>query len=144
MTIGMEDILLDTNVLSEMVRPRPNPGVMKFLETAVDPWLSAITLEELVYGAERAPDPERRAKLLAWIAKIKADFRDRMMPIDDAIADRSGQFRAAAAAEGRPASMVDCLIAASAQLRGLTLVTRNTRDFALFGITLLDPWRETE
>jgi predicted nucleic acid-binding protein len=84
----------------------------------------------------------RRAKLLSWIGKIKADFAGRMMPIDDAVAERSGRLRALAAAQGRPATVVDSLIAASAQASGLTLVTRNTTDFEPFGIRLLDPWAE--
>jgi predicted nucleic acid-binding protein len=142
LTIGLEDILLDTNVVSEMVKPRPNPDVLSFLSSAVDPWLSSVTIEELVYGAERAPDPKRRAKLLGWIGKIKADFVGRMMPIDDAVAERSGRLRALAAAQGRPATVVDSLIAASAQARGLTLVTRNTTDFETFGIKLFNPWTE--
>jgi predicted nucleic acid-binding protein len=125
-----------------MVKPRPNSDVLNFLSSAVDPWLSSITIEELVYGAERAPDPRRRAKLLAWIGKIKADFVNRMLPIDDVVAERSGQLRALAAAQGRPATVVDSLIAASAHIGGLTLVTRNTTDFQAFGIRLFNPWSD--
>jgi predicted nucleic acid-binding protein len=140
----MRDVILDTNVVSEMVRPRPNPDVLKFLRGALDPWLSSITLEELVYGAERAPDPRRKAKLLAWIDQIKVDFSERMIQIDNPVAECSGRLRALAAAQGRPASVVDSLIAASAQTRGLTLATRNTRDFALFGIAIVNPWGKAE
>ncbi len=138
----MEGILLDTNVISELIKPRPDTNVAAFLRKLVHPWLCSITLHELVYGAERSPDPLRRTKLLAWTAQIASDFADRTIPVDSEIAERSGRLRALASAQGRPASVIDAVIAAAAMSRGLRLATRNTRDFELFGIGLIDPWTD--
>lgn len=136
----MDDLLFDTNVVSELVKPRPDQNVIAFLREAADPWICSITLHELVYGAERSPDPKRRAKLLAWIAQIAAEFAERTIVVDTVVAERSGRLRALAAAQGRPASVVDALIAASAEIQGLVVATRNTKDFAPFGVRVLNPW----
>src|SRR5215207_7975802 len=116
----MNDILFHTNVVSELVRPKPDPKVMAVLRKAADPWICSITLHELAYGAERSPDPVRRAKLFAWIAQITAEFANRTIVVDSVVAEHSGRLRALAAAQGRPASVVDALIAAAALSRGLT------------------------
>jgi predicted nucleic acid-binding protein len=134
--------LLDTNVVSELVKAKPEPRVIAFLSEVSDAWLSAVTLHELTYGAERSPDPTRRTKLLAWIGQIAAQFSGRVVSIDGEVAELSGRLRAMADAEGRPADPLDALIAANALLRGLTLATRNTRDFEVFGVPLFNPWRE--
>jgi predicted nucleic acid-binding protein len=136
----MKDVLLDTNVISEAVKPKPDVRVIAFLRAAVDPWISSITLHELAYGAERAPDPMRRAKLLAWIAGISTEFAERTIIIDGAVADRSGRLRALAAVQGKAVTVSDALIAACAELRGLQVATRNTSDFAPLGVRVVDPW----
>jgi toxin FitB len=136
----MHDILFDTNVVSELVKPKPDPDVAAFLRTAVDPWICSITLHELAYGADRARDPRRRAKLLAWVAQIAAQFTERIIVVDKVVAERSGRLRALAAAQGRPASVIDALIAASAEVKGLRVATRNTRDFETFGVAMINPW----
>lgn len=136
----MDDILLDTNVVSELVRPRPDPNVVAFLRNSADPWLCSITLHELAYGAERAPDRRRRTTLLTWVAQMTAEFAGRTIVVDNAVAEHSGRLRALSEGQGRPTSVIDALIGASAQLRGLTLVTRNTRDFERFGVALFNPW----
>lgn len=138
----MRGVLLDTNVLSELVRPRPDRAVVDFVRGVLDPWLCSITFHELAFGAARAPDPKRRRALLAWIAGIKGEFAGRTIPVDDGLAEASGQLRAQAASKGRPTSVVDSLLAAAAQTRGLTLATRNTRDFRPFDLVLVDPWHE--
>ena len=138
----MAAFLLDTNVISELVRPRPDPRVLTFVRRAIDPWLSSITLHELAYGAERSPDPARKAKLNGWIAGIASEFSGRIIVVDGEIAELSGRLRALAAAQGRPASALDALIAGSAQISGLNLATRNTKDFEALGITTVDPWAD--
>ena len=139
----MDDILFDTNVISELIRPKPDPNVTAFSREVQHPWICSITLHELIYGAERSPDPRRRARLLAWTAQIAVDFDVRTIVVDNELAERSGRLRALASVQGRTASVIDTLIAAAAMSRGLTLATRNTKDFELFGITLLDPWTGT-
>jgi predicted nucleic acid-binding protein len=133
---------LDTNVISEVMKPRPDPRVRQFLRDASDPWLCTITLHELVFGAERSPDPVRRAKLLEWIARMTGEFAVRTIVVDNEVAERSGRLRALAAAQGHTTSVVDAVIAAAGQIRGLTIATRNIRDFRAFGVALLDPWKE--
>ena len=136
----MGGVLLDTNVLSELVKPRPHAKVVRFVRGLDDPWLCSITFHELAFGAARAPDPKRRGALHAWIAGVKAEFAGRTIPVDDGLADASGQLRAQAAAQGRPTSVVDSVLAAAVQSRGLALATRNTRDFEPFALALVDPW----
>jgi len=136
----MSGYLLDTNVISELVRPRPSLHVRKFLEAESDLYLSAITLHELSCGAERAPDPGRKIKLLAWIKEITAQFGARIIGLDTAIAEHSGRLRALAEHVGASADPLDAMIAATAMQRGLVLATRNVKDFAPFGVQLRNPW----
>ena len=137
----MTAFLVDTNVVSELVRPSPDPRVMKFLVAEADLWLSVVTLHELAYGAERVKDSARRHRLTAWIEALKQRFRERLIAIDAAIAEQAGRARANAAAQGRAVDPLDALIAATAQMRSLTLATRNVRDFEAFEIVVVDPWR---
>ncbi|WP_158596054.1 type II toxin-antitoxin system VapC family toxin [Oleomonas cavernae] len=134
-------MLVDTNVVSELVRPRPSPSVVAYLRNQTDLWLSVISLHELTYGAERAPDPVQRSKLLVWTAQISARFGPRIIDLDRHLAEAAGRLRAAADAQGRPADPLDALIAATAISRGLAVATRNTKDFEVFGVTLHNPWQ---
>jgi predicted nucleic acid-binding protein len=136
----MTTVLIDTNVLSELARPKPNLRVAGFLEVQDDAIISVITLQELTYGAERASTPARRAKLVAWIASIRVEFAGRIVEIDSDIAEASGRLRAAADAQGRPTDAIDALIAACAVARGAAVVTRNTAHFEPMGVAVVNPW----
>ena len=136
----MTDWLVDTNVISELVRPRPSANVVAFLERTSGLHLSVVTLHEIAYGADRAPDPVRRAKLTAWLGRLSQQFADRVIPVDAGIAERAGRLRAAADALGRRADPLDALIAATALERNLKLATRNVADFRDLGPELHDPW----
>lgn len=136
----MNVVLLDTNVLSELIRPKPDSNVAAFVRAQGNAVLSVVTLHELTYGAERAADPARRAKLIAWIASIRAQFRGRVVEIDSDIAEQAGRLRAAAEAQGRPTEAIDSLIAACALARGAAIATRNVRDFEPMGVALINPW----
>jgi hypothetical protein len=136
----MSRVLLDTNVLSELVRPRPEPRVEAFVRAQADPLISVLTIHEISYGADRAPNPARRAKLIAWVAAIQSQFAGRIVDIDVDVAERSGRLRAAADAHGAPADPIDAMIAACALVRGAAVATRNVRDFAAFGVSVMDPW----
>lgn len=132
--------LVDTNVISELVRPRPAAKVVAFLERTGGLHLSVVTLHEIAYGADRAPDAARQAKLTAWLGRLAQNFADRIIAVDAGIAERAGRLRAAADALGRPADPLDALIAATALERNLKLATRDVADFRGLGPELHDPW----
>lgn len=130
--------LLDTNVVSELVRPSPNPHVLQWLEGQQEIVLSAISIEELSYGIARAP-PASRRRLLTWFETLLAVPAE-IVPVDAKIARASGDLRAHREVQGRHVAQADMLIAATALITGRTLVTRNTRDFEGCGVALLDPF----
>lgn len=136
----MARILLDTNVLSELVRLKPDPKVQAFVRAQTDPLISALTVHELVFGAERASDEGRRTKLLSWIARLRHQFAGRIVDVDANVAEQAGRLRANAAAKGANTDPIDALIAACAISRSATIATRNIRDFAPLGVDIVDPW----
>lgn len=131
--------LLDTNVISETRKLRADPRVTGFLEAANGErlFLSVLTLGELRKGvaARRRTDAGTADRLAVWVDEIERNFADRVLPVDAAAARLWGELSAA-----RSLPVVDTLIAATAMTRGLTLVTRNTRDVAATGVAALDPW----
>lgn len=132
--------LLDTNVVSETRKARPDTSVVAFLSGAVSAglFMSALTLGELRKGvaAKRRADPAAADQLGAWVDGIETHFADRLLPVDSSIARRWGELSAE-----RSLPVIDTLIAATALHHGLTLVTRNTRDVAATGVPLVDPWQ---
>ena len=135
-------VLFDTNVLSELVRARPDSRVLSFVAAQKDPVISVVSLHELTYGAERSADPARRARLQAWIASIRARFVNRIVDINPEIAEQSGRLRALAAMNGHNVEAIDALIAACGLARAATIATRNVRDFAPLGVPVMNPWTE--
>lgn len=134
--------LLDTNVLSELRRKAPNPGVVAWFEQRPTStlFLSVLTLGELRKGVEGVADADRRMALLDWLeAELPAFFTGRILTIDAQVADRWGRMVAAA---GRPVPAIDSLIGATAAHHGLSLVTRNVRDYADFGLDVINPWTD--
>jgi toxin FitB len=131
--------LLDTNVISETRKSRPDAGVVAFLSAvgSDELFLSVLTLGELRKGValKRRTDPVASSGLAMWVEGIVTDFADRILPIDSAIALRWGELSA-----GRSLPVIDMLIAATALSRSFMLVTRNTKDFQSSGVLLLDPW----
>lgn len=137
--------LLDTCVVSELSRPRPDPGIVAWMSEAdvASLHLSAITIGEVRRGALRLPIGKRRTSLSDWSEKLRRSFSGRVLPIDESVALRWAEIAARAEQSGRPGSFADGLIAATALDRGLTLVTRNVTDFDPFGVSLLNPWTAT-
>lgn len=137
--------LLDTNVVSELVAARPNPGVTAWLD-GVEPdqvFLSVITVGELKGGIDKLPDSKRRRQLSNWLnGDLLVRFGERVLPIDVAVALAWGTLVAQTRAAGTPIPAVDSLLAATAAVHGLTLVTRNTGDFEAAGIALHNPWEQ--
>ena len=136
----MQGYLLDTNVLSELARPKPDPTVIEFLRREPAAQISVVTLHELVFGARRVADPTKYQRFLKWIEKIETSYIGSLIPVTREIARNAADFRAEEQRQGRILHLEDALIAASAKDRSLTLVTRNTRDFVSIGISLINPW----
>jgi predicted nucleic acid-binding protein len=134
-------MLVDTNVLSETVRARPNPAVLRWLAAHPSFAISAVTLEELAFGIERLAG-HRRTLLYEWLDRLRSEPSPLVVPIDAEIALAAGRLRARRERKGRPVAQADMLIAASALTRGLTLVTRNIGDFEGCGIALINPFVE--
>jgi predicted nucleic acid-binding protein len=134
--------LLDTCLLSEVWRPTPNAGVIEWLEAAVEDelHLSVLSLGELKRGIELLPEGRRKVRLVRDYVKLRSRFSSRVLPITDAVAERWGDLAAAAARAGRDAHVVDTLLASTALVHGLTLVTRNLRDVSAFAVPVVNPW----
>ena len=139
--------LLDTCVVSEAARPAPEPRVAGWMN-AHDPlpmYLSAVTVGELFQGISRLRDKSRADALRSWVVqKLLPRFDNRILRIDLTVAQAWGELRGTAIANGRTPAVIDSLIAATAQVHGLTVVTRNTRDFSSLGIKVLNPWDEAD
>jgi len=135
--------LLDTNVVSESTKPRPNAGVAAWL-AGVDEdsvYLSVITLTELRYGVERLAQGRHRKQLDRWLQhELPLRFEGRILPIDALVADTCGKLVARTESVGRPIEARDAFIAATALVHRLTLVTRNATHFETTVKSILTPW----
>ena len=139
--------LLDTNVISETVRPRPDNTVLDWIESQIpsDLFLAAQTLGELVRGARRVKEQARREQFERWIQQdLARQFDGRILPFDASTAAVWGRLMGDGDRAGRRPSAADAQIAAAAIQHDLTLVTRNVKDFRNFDIRLLDPWQGFE
>lgn len=134
--------LLDTNVISERTRPRPDANVRRWLRAhrVGETYLSVITLAELEQGILRLGETRRAEGLRGFLTRVERQFRGRVLPVDRDVAHAWAALTAAALREGRALGYADSLIAATARSHDLTVVTRNTGDFAAAGVPLLDPW----
>ncbi len=139
--------LLDTNVVSEWVKPQPHPGVVAWLAEADEDavFLSVVTLAELRRGIDRLPGGRRRDRLDVWLRdELPLRFTGRSLRIDEGVADAWGRLVARSEASGRAMSAMDGLIAATAMVHGLTLVTRNVADFRGVLPTIVNPWSRAD
>jgi hypothetical protein len=135
--------LLDTSVISELIRPKPDDKVLRWIEETDESllFLSVLTLGEIRNGVQRLRAGRRRGRLESWLqVDLPSRFLDRVLPIDAAIADRWGRISAIAAAKGKPVPVIDGLLAATAIHHNLTLVTRNSSDVSGTGVATLTPW----
>jgi predicted nucleic acid-binding protein len=132
--------LLDTNVISEFVRPKPASNVVSWFDDKPNEvlHLSVLSLGEIRKGVDRMPGSARKEHLRVWLEhELPAWFGERILPINRGVADRWGRLMAEAE---RSPSAVDSLLAATALHHGLRLVTRNVADFALPGLDVINPW----
>ena len=139
----MSGYLLDTNVLSETVKPQANVSVLAWLEASDEQLfhVSVLTLGEIRSGIDSAPPSARRAALESWLSRdLLIRFSGRILGVNQEIADRWGRITAKASAAGRPIPAIDALLAATAFHYNLTLVTRNTKHAAPAGVPVFNPW----
>jgi len=132
--------LLDTNVLSELRRRDPDANVTRWIadRPVSTLYLSVLTLGELRKGIELLEEGQRKRRLVDWLeAELPVFFAGRILPVDAGVAERWGRLLAF---HGRPLPVIDSLIAATALCHGLTLVTRNLKDFRHPDLAALDPW----
>jgi predicted nucleic acid-binding protein len=137
------NFLLDTNVVSEWIKPQPHTGVVTWLADIDEDrvFLSVVTLAELRHGIERMTIGKRRIRLEQWVQdELPQRFENRLLDINPGIADVWGRVVAHSQAAGRQMSSMDAFIAATAAVHQLTLVTRNVADFESANISLLNPW----
>lgn len=136
-------IILDTNVISETFRPRPNTRVVAWLQQLTgDVAITSITLAEIMAGVGRLPEGKRKAALSIGIGAALQPYRQSgaVLAFDDVAADHYAQIVVARLRAGRPISMADAQIAAICRTRSAVCATRNVRDFEHTGVEVLDPW----
>ena len=141
----MSGFLIDTNVISELVKPKPEPKVAAWIEGTSEEllFLSVLTIGELRKGIAMVKEPVRQVRLEAWlVGELSARFAGRILAIDESVAERWGLLTARAKVEsGHILPVIDGLLLATAQHHNLTLVTRNTKDVEGAGIPVFNPWR---
>jgi predicted nucleic acid-binding protein len=138
-------IVLDTDVVSELMRRRPAPAVIAWVdgEDASRLAITAVTAAELLHGVARLPKGARRRKLVAAVdGLLIEDFAGRILPFDGAAAIHYAELVASRERDGRPVSVADGQIAAICRHHGATLATRDVRDFEATGVDVLDPWSQ--
>jgi predicted nucleic acid-binding protein len=137
-------ILLDTNVLSELIKPRPDPRVVSWTrhsEAALA--IPTIAVAEMAFGIEKLAEGRRREDLLAGLHRLVIEFADRLFDFNVKAAWSYGRILAAARKRGRPMSVPDAAIAAIAAANGCALATRNVEDFATAGLQIVNPWQHS-
>jgi len=138
----VKGFLLDTNVISELVKPAPNRNVVEFLATMDSAWLSIISLHELTYGIELLPKSKRRVELEEKLQQLLSEYGDWIIPIDQSEANQAALFRVQAKNHGRVIHLADALIAGTAKIHNLSVVTRNVDDFLGVDIEVVNPWNQ--
>jgi toxin FitB len=136
-------IILDTNVVSELMRPVPNGVVLNWLDrqSSQELWLNSVVVSELLFGLARLPTGNRKRKLTeAFAAMLSEDFSGRVLSFDLEAAVIYGELAAGREAKGRPVDMADAQIAAICLAQGAKLATRNLKHFEGLGLGLVNPW----
>ena len=136
----MSGFLLDTNVVSELVKPAPEPRVIAFLTSQTDLWLSTIVLHELDFGLNLLPRGRRRDRLSSVLSTFLSEYGDQIIPVDRREAEQAAVMRAQARRLGRVLYLADALIAGTAKAHDLSLATRNVMDFNDLGVEVTNPW----
>lgn len=137
--------LLDTNVISELIKPQPEPAVLRFIARLdVTFYLSVITLAELRLGVALLPEGRRRSAFDQWLSvDLPNQFAGRILMVDQTVAQAWGDLTALSERRGTNIKAMDAMLAATSVAHNLILVTRNIRDFAKLDLALLNPWDES-
>lgn len=136
--------LIDTCCISELVKKKPNPNVVNWFATEdeLSMYLSVITFGELRKGIEKLPDSKKRKELHRWVEEnLKKRFSNRILNIDIEEVNKWGEIVATAEKNGKPLPAIDSLIAATALVHGLSVVTRNIQDMEGSGVEVINPWK---
>lgn len=135
-------IVLDTNVVSELMRHEPTQSVVDFVLAVPsdDLYTTSVTIAEVAFGLARLPDGARRRSLEGQFASVVQDLGERILPFDAACASAYATIASSREAEGRPIHAAAAQIAAICRHHGAVLATRNVRDFDDTGIEVIDPW----
>jgi hypothetical protein len=133
--------LIDTNVISELRKPKPEPKVIAWFKSVrkTQVLISGVTLGEIAYGVSRAQSGQRE-KLSNWLEWVKQDYQGRVLGLEPNILELAGRLTGESENNGKQLEAMDSLIAASCIANGLTLVTRNTADFAHLPVSVVNPW----
>lgn len=137
----MSGYLIDTNVVSELTKTSPHPNVIAFLSGRDDLWLSSVVLHELEFGLRSLPEGRRRGDLEMVLSDFITEFEDRILPLERMEAVWSARLRAEAHLAGRVLHLGDALIAGTARAHGLSIATRNVRDFDGLDVKVTNPWQ---
>ena len=136
-------IIVDTNVISEPLKPQPDGTVLKWLErqAVASLYMTTISLAELLVGVEKLPDGRRKELLASGLKPLLSKlFGTRILSFDEAAAGAYAKLVSRARAAGRTISVLDGQIAAAAQVRGFAVATRDTQPFTAAGLEVLNPW----
>lgn len=134
--------LVDTCVISEMIKPQPQSSVLSWWDNCVTSqmYISALTIGELHFGITRLPDGKKKDELLAYFKQITSALSGSILPITDKISIIWAEMKAQAGRKGVQLPVIDGLLAATAKEHGLIFVTRNTKDVAITGVSIFNPW----
>ena len=135
--------LLDTCIISELVRPAPNRKVVDWLNEVSSEalFLSVITIGEIRKGLTKLPGSKKKERLTVWLNTLLDEYKEQILPIDLMVAENWGTLQGNAEIAGTPMSSIDSLLAATAYTYNLTLTTRNESDFVPSGVPIINPWK---
>ena len=137
----MSGYLIDTNVVSELTKASPDSGVIAFLSEQDDLWLASAVLHELEFGLQSLPQGRRRDALRQVLSDFITEFDDRILPLERIEAEWAARLRAEAHLSGRVLHLGDALIAGTAKAHGLSVATRNVKDFDGLDVNVANPWQ---
>ena len=136
----MNGFLLDTNVVSETAKQRPQPVVIEFMNMHSNLWLPVVVIHELAYGIMILDEGRRRNIMTAWLSQIVSGFSGRILPVDRQAAEFAASMRAQVHSGGGRLKIADALIAGTAMANDMAVATRNVRDFDGLGVDVVNPW----